>query len=81
MKTVTARELRSKTSEILQETRRGNEVLITVRGKPAAILKPVLNRERGFKRIGFGLWKDRVDMEDPSRWVEEMRRERIGSTL
>jgi prevent-host-death family protein len=81
MKTVTARELRSKTSEILQETRKGNEVLITVRGKPAAILKPIGSREPGFKRIGFGLWKDRVDMEDPSRWVEERRSERNGGTL
>jgi prevent-host-death family protein len=81
MKTVTARELRAKTSEILQETRKGNEVLITLRGKPAAILKPLENREeRGFKRIGFGLWRDRDDMKDPCGWVEERRSERKGST-
>ena len=76
MRTVTAKELRSRTSEILQEARRGNEVLITLRGKPVAILKPVEDRERGFKRIGFGLWKDRDDMKDPHTWADEGRSER-----
>lgn len=78
MKTVTAKELRSKISEILQETREGSEVLITLRGKPAAILKPLRNEESGLKRIGFGLWKDRDDMGDPCRWVEKRRSERGG---
>jgi prevent-host-death family protein len=76
VKTITAKELRSRTSEMLEETRKGNEVLITVRGKPTAILRPLEKKARDFNRIGFGLWKDRDDMKDPSGWVEEKRNER-----
>jgi prevent-host-death family protein len=76
MKTVTAKELRAKTSEILEETRKGNEVLITLRGKPVATLRPLTKKEHAFKRVGFGLWKDRVDLEEPGKWVEERRNER-----
>jgi prevent-host-death family protein len=80
MKTVTAKELRFKTSEILDEARKGNEVMITWRGKPTAILKPVENKEPGFRRTGFGVWKDRDDMQDPRAWVDERRREREDTT-
>ena len=78
MKTVTAKELRFKTSAILEETKKGNEVMITFRGKPVAILKPIKEEEHDFKPIGFGLWKDRKDMEDVSTWVDERRNERKG---
>ncbi|OGP93197.1 MAG: hypothetical protein A2Z19_01195 [Deltaproteobacteria bacterium RBG_16_54_18] len=63
-------------SEILEETQRGNEVMVTLRGKPAAILKPIEKRKNAFKKIGFGLWKDRKDMQEPAAWVSERRRER-----
>ncbi|MDD3847446.1 MAG: type II toxin-antitoxin system Phd/YefM family antitoxin [Syntrophorhabdaceae bacterium] len=78
MKIVSAKELRIKTSAILEETRKGNEVIITLRGKPAAVLKPIEKEDRSFKHIGFGLWKDREDMKDPGIWVSERRNERKG---
>lgn len=80
MRTATAKELRSKTSAILNEVRKGGEVLITFRGKPAAVLKPLANKQRCFRRTGFGLWRDRGDMKDPSEWVEKRRGERGRST-
>ncbi len=46
MKTVTAKKLRYKTSEILEEAKKGNEVIITLR-KPAAILKPIKKKKNG----------------------------------
>lgn len=76
MKIVSAKELRIKTSAILEETRKGNEVIITLRGKPAALLKPIEKEDRSFKHIGFGLWKDRKDMKDPGKWVDNKRDER-----
>ena len=76
MKTVTAKELRLRTSAILEEARKGNEVMITFRGKQTAILKPVNKEAHNFKPIGFGLWKDRKDMEDVALWVDERRNER-----
>ncbi len=78
MKTVTAKELRYKTSEILEEAKKGNEVIITLRGKPAAILKPIKEEKREFKPVGFGIWKDRTDLKDVKGWVNERRNERKG---
>ena len=79
MKIITAKELRFKTSAVLEEARKGIEVLITLRGKPAAILKPVEKNDRTFKPIGFTMWKDNQDMQDPAEWLEEKRNERTGS--
>ncbi len=76
MKTITAKELRVRTSELLEEARKGNEVMITLRGKPTAILTPIVKEEHDFKFVGFGLWKDRKDMEDGAAWVDERRNER-----
>jgi prevent-host-death family protein len=78
MKTVTAKELRFKTSEILNEAKKGNEVMITLRGKPVAILKPIKEEKRGCKPVGFGIWKNRTDLKDVTGWVDERRNERKG---
>ena len=76
MKTVTAKDLRFRTSRVLEDVGKGEEILVTLRGKPAAILKPLDKEERHFERIGFGIWAERADMADVSRWVHERRRER-----
>jgi prevent-host-death family protein len=76
MKTISAKELRIKTAEALEEARKGHEVTVTVRGKPVAVLKPLPKEERVFRRRCFGIWKDRDDMANPGRWVEERRSER-----
>lgn len=52
--------------------------IITLRGKPTAVLKPIEKEDRGFKHIGLGVWKDREDMKDPGEWVSERRNERKG---
>jgi prevent-host-death family protein len=41
MKYVTARELRMRLREILEEARSGERIAITFRGKPAALLLPI----------------------------------------
>ena len=40
MKVMTARELKNKTGEVLRAVKRGDKVMITVHGKPRAILSP-----------------------------------------
>lgn len=77
MKTATAKELRYKTSSILANIRKGSEVIITLRGKSVAVLKPLEKGEKRFNPVGFGIWKDRTDLKNPAEWVEEKRRERF----
>ncbi len=79
MKTASAKDLRYKTSSILESVKKGDEVVITLRGKSVAILKSIkeFKKERKkFNPIGFGLWKNRRDLEDVQRWVAERRKPR-----
>lgn len=77
MKTATAKELRTRTSSILESVIKGNEVIITMRGKSIAVLKPFKKIEREFIPVGFGIWKDRKDLKDIIKWVDERRKERF----
>ena len=78
MKTATAKELRSRAASILETVSKGNEVVITKRGKSIAILKPFDEKaRREFSPVGFGLWKNRKDMKNVTGWVEEKRKERF----
>jgi prevent-host-death family protein len=76
VKTVTAKDLRFKTSQILNDVKMGNELLVTLHGKPAARLVPLSKDNASFRPIGFGLWADREDMEDVDAWIDGHRRER-----
>ncbi len=76
MKTATAKELRSRASAILARVRKGDEVVITMRGKSVAVMKPVTEVERPFNSVGFGIWKGRKEMKDVNKWLDERRKER-----
>ena len=76
MKSATARELRSRASSILESVQKGEEVIITLRGEPVAVMKPVKTIEDQFTPVGFGIWKDREDIQDVNRWIDERRKER-----
>lgn len=77
MKTATARELRNRASAILEGVRKGDEVIITMRGKSIAVVKPFKKIEKHFAPVGFGMWKDRKDLRDVQKWVKERRSERF----
>ncbi|OHB69039.1 MAG: hypothetical protein A2W23_02430 [Planctomycetes bacterium RBG_16_43_13] len=77
MRTATAKELRSKTSSILETIRKGRDVTITLRGKSVAVIKPLLKEEREFNPVGFGMWKERKDIKNVAEWVAERRKERF----
>ena len=76
MKTATAKELRTHASAILERVRKGDEVVITMRGKSIAVMTPVSRSERPFSPAGFGIWKGRKEMADATKWVDERRKER-----
>jgi prevent-host-death family protein len=76
----TAKDLRLRSSQLLEAVDRGEEVLITYRGRPRARLVPVSARERGGPRREtglFGLWRDHEGFEDVGADVRELRRPRF----
>ncbi len=77
MRTATAKDLKQRTAALLDEVRRGQEVIITYRGKSVAILAPVEKAERkGLNPIGFGMWQDRKEMRNVERWLKDLREPR-----
>jgi prevent-host-death family protein len=78
MPTATAKDLRQRTSALLAAVCRGQEVVITYRGKRIAVLAPL---DRSAHRVthkdltstGFGMWKGRRDLRDVSRWLHTRR--------
>lgn len=78
MRTATAKDLRSKTSLILDEIRKGQPVTITFRGKSIAVLTPIdAKRPKALKATGFGIWKDRKDNRNVEQWLSKLRQPRF----
>ena len=78
MRTATAKDLRQRTSTPLDTVRRGQEVVITYRGKRIAVLAPlarIVHKE--FTPIAFGMWRRRRDMRDVKRWLDRGRAPRL----
>jgi prevent-host-death family protein len=62
--TVASRELRNATRELLARVEAGEEITITVRGRPAAVLRPVRDRPRWVSKEEF-LARFAVHQADP----------------
>ncbi|HAM57644.1 MAG TPA: type II toxin-antitoxin system prevent-host-death family antitoxin [Candidatus Rokubacteria bacterium] len=79
MRIATAKDLRQKTSALLDTVSRGQEVIITYRGKRIAVLSP-LDRiaHKELKPIAFGMWRRRRDMRDVTRWLDSRRMPRFA---
>lgn len=70
-----AKELRSKSNKILEAVARGEEVVITYRGKARA---RIVRYERPRNaRIGehalFGMWADNAQVADVDRYIRNLR--------
>jgi antitoxin (DNA-binding transcriptional repressor) of toxin-antitoxin stability system len=79
----TTKDLRLHTRELLAATDRGQEVIITYRGRVRARLVPHVEDEQPTSGSGrrnplFGLWRDRDDVS-VDEWVRTMRRSRFQS--
>jgi len=78
---VSAKELRTRTRELLECVARGEEVTVTYRGKARAKLVPIdqqsLSETIGAATLAlFGIWKDRDDAADVREYVDRVREDR-----
>jgi len=76
---ITAKELRGKPGQIIEQAFRGTEVVITLRGKKMARLIPyktsIKNNDQEIELEAkiFGLWKERDDIESVDNYVRSIR--------
>lgn len=75
---VTAKELRGKPGQIIEQAARGTEVIITIRGKKMARLVPYKNDKikNDVEDDLFGIWKDREESESVEELVRSLRKGR-----
>jgi prevent-host-death family protein len=74
----TAKDLRFHSKELLETVKRGEEVVITFRGKPCAKLVPLDSRKKQkTKNDLFGIWKDYDQTENVDKYVRNMRKGRF----
>jgi len=76
----TAKDLRFHSKELLDTVNRGEEVVITFRGKPCAKLVPfqeVKQHTKGDKTELFGIWKDNSEIENVDEYVRNLRKGRF----
>ena len=74
----TAKDLRFHSKELIDSVTRGEEVVITFRGKPCAKLVPYrkLNNKNEENEL-FGMWKDNDTLENVDAYVRNLRKGRV----
>ena len=75
----TAKDLRFHSAELLNTVKRGEEVVITYRGKPHAKLIPIRKKKAIFSDEEsqlFGIWKDNESVSDVNDYVRNLRKGR-----
>jgi len=75
----TAKDLRFHSREILDTVSRGEEVIITFRGKPQAKIIPLQEKEiASHEELKlFGIWKDNDEIKDVAEHVRSLRKGRF----
>ncbi|MES9856583.1 MAG: type II toxin-antitoxin system prevent-host-death family antitoxin [Sedimenticola sp.] len=79
---ISAKDLRSHTCLFLDAVDRGEEVIVTYRGRKRARVVRVESDQQATPEPAenselFGLWADRTDMDDPINHVRKLRRGRF----
>jgi prevent-host-death family protein len=74
----TAKDLRFHSKELIDSVSRGEEVVITFRGKPCAKLVPYqeIKKQTGKNEL-FGIWKDNDIAQDVDEYVRNLRNRRF----
>ena len=74
----TAKDLRFHSRELLDSVARGEEVVITYRGRPCARLVPIGRKRKANEDPNelFGVWKDNEKVRDVGRSVRDLRQGR-----
>ncbi|NOX32363.1 MAG: type II toxin-antitoxin system prevent-host-death family antitoxin [Deltaproteobacteria bacterium] len=74
----TAKDLRFHSKELINSVNRGEEVVITYRGKPCARLIPYEDLKNNKKENElFGMWKDNDMVENVDEHVRNLRKGRF----
>ncbi len=74
----TAKDLRFHSKELLDSVKRGEEVVITFRGKPCAKLIPYEEKkEETVKKELYGIWEDNDIIQDVEEYVRGLRKGRF----
>lgn len=74
----TAKDLRFHSKELIDTVNRGEEVVITFRGKPCAKLIPYRDQEiQKEKNELFGMWKDNDSIKNVDEYVRNLRKGRF----
>lgn len=74
----TAKDLRFHSKELIDTVNRGEEVVITFRGKPCAKLVPYRETKKpAEKNQLFGIWKDNDDVQNVDEYVRNLRKGRV----
>lgn len=76
----TAKDLRFHSKELLDTVNRGEEVIITFRGKPCAKLVPYQEIEKNVKSEKnklFGIWKNYDETQNVDDYVRNLRKGRF----
>ncbi|MDZ7721708.1 MAG: type II toxin-antitoxin system prevent-host-death family antitoxin [candidate division KSB1 bacterium] len=73
----TAKDLRFHSKELLEAVSRGEDVIITYRGKPRAKLIPIDRTDVDRESVDlFAIWEDRDDIKDVNQYVRDQRKGR-----
>lgn len=73
-----AKDLRFNSKGLLDTVNRGEEVIITFRGKPCAKLVPYKEKKEGVPNNDlFGIWKDNDAIQDINEYVQSLRKGRF----
>jgi prevent-host-death family protein len=76
----TAKDLRFHAKELLESVERGEEVVITYRGKPHVKLIPFKKEDKTFAEEEnqlFGIWKDNDSVANVNDYVRNLRKRRF----
>jgi prevent-host-death family protein len=74
-----AKDLRFNSKNLLEAVSRGEEVIITYRGKPCAKLTPIKESKKALLQSDrlFGIWKDHHETKDVAKYVQNLRKGRF----
>ncbi len=74
---ISAKELRKRPGKILEIVNSGEDVVITYRGKPSAVIKRIEPVEPGpIENGAFGIWSDYKEAGDVDAFVRNIRKGR-----
>ena len=70
----TAKYLRSHIKELITTVEKGEEVIISYRGRDKIKLTPLINKKSSSKKDPlFGIWKDNLATEDVDSYINKIR--------